>query len=344
MKKLSESINLKLLQYIFFGGILLYVGAPLFVPLAYALFISFILYPISYWLEKRGLPRFLAITFSLLLLIILVGGLGVLLYSQAKGFLSHWQNLRPLLTNAIAQIESYLRDTLNVPVAITDKWMENIMNSLGMQLFTGVGSTVYGSLVSSVKLFLIPVYTALILYNRKQLLDFIFSLFPDENRAQISNILHEAVYTFHHFIKGMITVYIIVGTLNSIGLYFLGVPNAILFGFIASILTFIPYVGIIVGSLLPVTIAWAIHGNILYALGVVAVFAFVQVLEANVIFPLAVSHRLKLSTLFTLLAIFAGGILWGVSGMILFIPTLGIIKLILEKLPAYQNIAKLLAE
>jgi predicted PurR-regulated permease PerM len=337
MKKLSESINLKLLQYIFFVGVLLYVGAPLFVPLAYALFISFILYPISYWLEKRGLPRFLAITISLLLLIVLVGGLVALLYSQAKGFLSHWQNLRPLITNAIAQIESYLRDTLNVPVAITDKWLENMINSLGMQLFTGVGSTVYGSLVSSVKLFLIPVYTALILYNRKQLLDFVFSLFP-------SNILHEAVYTFHHFIKGMITVYIIVGTLNSIGLYFLGVPNAILFGFIASILTFIPYVGIIVGSLLPVTIAWAIHGNILYAIGVVAVFAFVQVLEANVIFPLAVSHRLKLSTLFTLLAIFAGGILWGVSGMILFIPTLGIIKLILEKLPAYQNIAKLLAE
>lgn len=344
MRKLNKTVNLKLLQYIFFGGVLLYVGAPLFVPLVYALFISFLLYPIVYWMEKHRIPRFLAITLSLMLLIVFVSGVVALLYSQAREFLSQWQNLQPLVINTMGQVEAYLHDTLHIPVAITDKWFENAINTFGVQLFAGVGSTVYVSVLSAVKLFLIPVYTALILYNRKQLLDFVFSLFPDEERAEINNILHGAVYTFHHFIKGMVTVYIMVGTLNSIGLYLLGVPNAILFGFIASILTFIPYVGIIVGSLLPVTVAWAMHGNILYALGVVAVFAFVQVLEANVIFPMAVSHRLKLSTLFTLLAIFAGGILWGVSGMILFIPILGIIKLILEKLPPYQHIAKLLGE
>ena len=113
-----------------------------------------------------------------------------------------------------------------------------------------------------------------------------------------------------------------------IGLALLGIPNAVIYGFTASILTFIPYVGIMIGSVMPIITAWALHDSIYYPLGVVGIFAFVQFLEANLIFPLAVSSRIKVNTLVTLMVIFLGGIIWGVAGMVLFIPFAAIAKII----------------
>jgi predicted PurR-regulated permease PerM len=137
-------------------------------------------------------------------------------------------------------------------------------------------------------------------------------------------------------------VYLVVGTLNSIGLLLLGIPHAILFGFIASVLTFIPYVGIMVASLLPITFAWMTYDSVWYPLGVVAVFAFVQYLEANLIFPMAVSSRLSINTLVTIVMILLGGLLWGAAGMILFIPYTAILKLIADRTEKLKTLSVLL--
>jgi predicted PurR-regulated permease PerM len=76
---------------------------------------------------------------------------------------------------------------------------------------------------------------------------------------------------------------------------------------------------------------------------VVAIFTFVQYLEANIIFPVAVSYRLQVNTLFVVLAIVAGGLIWGAAGMILFVPFLAILKLIAEKVSGWQMLAVLLS-
>ena len=91
--------------------------------------------------------------------------------------------------------------------------------------------------------------------------------------------------------------------------------------------------GIIICVLLPISVAWITKDSIWYPLGVIAIFAFVQYLEANVIFPRIVATQLKVSTWATLVAIIAGGILWGVSGMILFIPFVGILKIVFDYIP-----------
>jgi predicted PurR-regulated permease PerM len=77
-------------------------------------------------------------------------------------------------------------------------------------------------------------------------------------------------------------------------------------------------------------------------LGIIGVFVFVQYLEANIIFPLAVSRRLNVNTLVMLLAIFIGGILWGMSGMILFVPFAGIAKLIADHNPRWTTLSMIL--
>jgi predicted PurR-regulated permease PerM len=191
---------------------------------------------------------------------------------------------------------------------------------------------------------LIPIYSFLILYYRAMLVEVLYSLFPTHQRSKVAEVVGLSITTYYNFIKGMALVYILVGFLNSVGLYLLGIPHAFLFGFITAIMTFIPYVGIIVASLLPISYAWMTYNSIWYPLGVVGIFVFVQYLEANIIFPWAVSQRLQLNTLVTLAIIVVGGILWGAAGMILFIPFAAILKLIADRMEGWESLSKFLGK
>ena len=196
--------------------------------------------------------------------------------------------------------------------------------------------------MSAFFLIIMPVFSALILYYRDRLVNVLYKLFPMDKKESIHEILIGTIQTYYNFVKGMLLVYLIVGILNSIGLAIIGIPHPITFGFIASILTFIPYLGIIISSLLPITISWITYESIWYPLGIIIVFTIVQLLESNLIFPFAVGKHLKINPLIIIIAIIAGGILWGAAGMILFIPFTSILKLITDRTESLKTLSLLL--
>ncbi len=310
--------------------IILFYGKTLFIPLSFALLISFLLYPICSWLEKKKLNRSFSILISLSFIMLIIFGVVALLIQQILSFSPEWPLLQEKLSRTSAEIVSYLSNTFNIP----KKDIENRLSvSSGMESFEIIPllkNFIYSSGVSLVLAVLIPFFSALILYHRKLLLTALYSLFPAEKKQTIHKVLHLTVHAYYDFIKGMLLVYLIVGILNSIGLFLLGVPHPFLFGFIASILTFVPYVGLIIASLLPITVSWLTYDSIWYPVGVIGIFTVVQYLEANIIFPLAVSRKLKVNALATLISIILGGILWGAAGMILFVPFLAILKLVAD--------------
>lgn len=342
MEKSSKVNWLKLLQYILLVAALLYFGRTLFVPLSFSLLISFILYPIVKWLEDRGWSRWGAILFCLLTLLVVMGGLTWLLVRQMISFGQEWPMLQEKLLQAWQQFGLYLEREFGVDDVQRSNWMEGLVKDATSTVLNVGRGVLYASVTTVVLFLLIPLYAALILYNREQLAAALFSMFPHAEHGKIRSILQETITTYYNFIKGMIIVYAVVGVLNSIGLLLLGIPHAVFFGIVASILTFIPYVGISIGAILPMAVAWITYDSVWYPVGVIIVFSVVQYLEANLIFPLAVSFRLQVNMLFTLLAIVAGGILWGASGMILFVPFVAILKLIADKHEELRPVSLLL--
>jgi predicted PurR-regulated permease PerM len=335
---ISELTPLKWLQYVVYASLILYFGSNIFIPISFAMLISFILYPICAWLQKKGMGKLMAIVLSITLLMVLGLLIVALLVYQFIGFLDEW----PAIQLKLSQVVSDLSQTMEIFGISRDRqddFISKISDQSGSNFLNVIRSTVSASAFSVVLLVLIPVYAVLILYYRQYWMRILSRLFPGEKVESLREMISLTIKAYYNFIKGMALVYIIVGSLNSVGLLLLGVPHAILFGFIASILTFIPYVGIIVGSLLPITMAWITYDSIWYPVGIVAIFTFVQYLEANVIFPVAVSNRLNVNTLVMLIAIFAGGILWGMAGMILFVPFVGIAKLIADHNPKWKTIS-----
>ena len=328
-----SSSRLQTFQYIVFSGIILYFGRTLFIPLSFAVLISFILYPICEWFESKSLKRLTSVLLSISILLAITAGLFALLIQQLSGFIMEWHTFKIKFSELISETSHYLENNFSIPIAQQQEWINKTIDQSGGDILTFLRQIFYSYTVSVISAILIPIFVTLILYYRKRLIRVIFLLFPVERRADINYILEHTITTYYDFIKGMIVVYVLVGALNSIGLLILGIPHPFLFGYVAAILTFIPYVGIIVGSLLPITVAWITYGSVWYPIGVILIFTLVQYLEANIIFPLAVSKKLKVNALVTLCVIILGGIIWGVAGMILFVPFLGIIKLIVDKNP-----------
>jgi predicted PurR-regulated permease PerM len=354
MKQILKKINptlpnagysvLRVLQYVVLICLVLYYGKTLFIPLSFSLLISFILFPICKWMEKKGISKAVAILISLSFVFALMVSLLYLLFTQINEFSHEWEPFRKKLLETLNQISIYISQQFEISTEEQLVFFKNSINNSASQALSFLRNAAYLFSETFFYLLIIPVFSALILYHRQILANVLYQTFPAERKETIREILTETIHAYYNFIKGMLVVYLIVGTLNSIGLAIVGVPHPILFGFIASILTFIPYVGILISSLLPIAISWITFNSIWYPIAIIIVFSIVQILEAYVIFPFAVGSRLKINTLVIIIMITAGGILWGAAGMILFIPFTSIAKLIADRTESLKTLSILLGD
>lgn len=331
-----SAVNLlKYLQIIFFAAVILYFAKTLFIPLFFGLLIAMILYPVCKWLEQRRFPRSIAIAVCLLIVTLLFSGIAALLVWQINVFRQDAPELLKKMQVTVHEAEQWLTESFG----LTTSRMQQGIGNIG-----GIAKAVIDNTLNMFfMLFLIPVYSALFLYHRRIFVQFLRWMVPGHYLPQLNTVLQKMIAVYFNYIKGMILVYIIVGVLNSIGLLALGIEHAVLFGMLCAIMTIVPYIGIVVSALLPISVAWLSTGSVWYPVGVVGIFAVVQYLEANVIFPWVVGEQLNVSTWAMLVAVIAGGILWGVSGMVLFIPFVALLKISSDYIEGWKPLNILLS-
>jgi predicted PurR-regulated permease PerM len=342
MSELLTNNLLKWLLVILLLSTLLYFGALLFIPILFGLLIAFVMYPLCIWLEHHGTRKYLAITICMAIVLALFFGLIYLLGWQVQLFKQEIPEISQKLKIALLQLQKYLEHDLKFTTQMQDEWVHNFALNSGDKIMAIINQTFSATVDTLFMAFISPVYAILFLYHRSIFVKALILLLGIQNEEKIRKVLQQVVFTYANFVRGMIMVYLIVGILNTIGLSVLGIKHALLFGMLTAIMTIIPYVGIIFSALLPVCIAFITKDSIWYPVGVIAVFVFVQYLEGNIIFPKIVGQQLELSTWATLVAIIAGGIIWGVAGMILFIPLLAILKIVAQNISNWQPLYVLL--
>lgn len=335
----------KIIKILFFTVLvisLLIILKGFLIPLGYGLLIALIVYPICKKLEDKKVPGSLSIFISVFSVIVVLAIIVFVFYLQLKAV----NKEIPELTNRLEQSLSEGQNWINNNFGVSIIEQGNIANDIKRKLSSNIDKIISGSFSFAFDvifyLVIIPLYAILFLFYRKVLVNFVSSLIGEKYKNDLPVILSETIHIYFNYIKGMFFIYIIVGILNSIGLLALGVDYAIFFGMLTAFMTIIPYFGIIISSILPITVVWAETNNILYPLGVVAVFAVVQYLEANIIFPYIVGKQLGINTLIAVITIFAGGVLWGVQGMILFLPFVALLKIISGHIDALKPLYNLL--
>jgi predicted PurR-regulated permease PerM len=162
---------------------------------------------------------------------------------------------------------------------------------------------------------------------------FLLDLCEIDHATRIFDVIDASKQVISSYILGLMIEMVVVSGLNMLGLYLVGAKYVLLIAVMAAILNLIPYIGMIIAGIIGVLITMSYSNDISVALGIIGVLVVVQVLDNNFIFPAIVGGKVKLNSLFSVAGVLLGGLLGGVSGMFLAIPTLAIMKVSFDKIP-----------
>ena len=192
-------------------------------------------------------------------------------------------------------------------------------------------------------LFLLPVFTFLLLLYKRLLITFIRKLFPAKDHAVVQDVLTQTKGMVQSYLVGLLLEAGIVTVLNWVGLMIIGVEYALLLAVIGAVLNLIPYIGMIVATILPMVIALATMEPTA-ALWVLGLYIVVQFIDNNFIVPKVVASRVELNALVSVLVVMVGGALWGIPGMFLSIPLTAMLKVIFDRVPALEPFGYVLGD
>ena len=307
---------------------LMYIGQDIIIPLAYATVFAILLNPFVNFLIRKKMNKIVAITIAVLLMFIAALTILYLFFSRVSMFSESFPQFKIKLTQATDQFVNWYAHEFNYSRSKINKWMSETQSDAISNYAYGKAFAQLGKM--SVALLLVPVYLFMILYYKSLLLEFIRKLFRLEHHTAVVEVLTNSKIIIQSYLVGLVFEMLIMAVLNSAGLLLLGIDYAIMLGIIAAILNIIPYIGGIVGTLLPMLIAFVTKDSLVYPLMVLVIHIFIQFVDNNYIVPKIVASRVQINALISVIGVLIGGALWGVSGMFLSIPLIAILKVIFD--------------
>ncbi|MEB8385909.1 AI-2E family transporter [Rhodobacteraceae bacterium KMM 6894] len=286
--------------------------------------IAYFLDPVADRLERMGLSRALAVTVITLLGVTIFVVMGLLvvptLVSQATSLFDTAPrllgNLQTFLVKHFPQLgdtESTLRQSLTAVGATIQERGGQLLETL---------LTSVTSLLNVVILFVVvPVVAFYLLYDWDRMVANIDDLLPRDHAPVVRRLAKDIDKTLAGFIRGMGTVCLILGTYYAIALMLVGLQFGLVVGAIAGLITFIPYVGALIGGILAIGLALFQFWGDWVSIGLVAgIFVLGQVIEGNILTPKLVGNSVGLHPVWLIFALSVFGALFGFVGMLVAVP------------------------
>ena len=329
MKEIFLRINQYLL-FIVLLTVLLYFGKSFLIPLVFAAMLAMLMAPVCRKVDSWGAHRAISSLVCILILAGVVVGMGAIIGAQFSAFAEDIDQIKSKGKELVAQAQGYIQEKSGVTpeeqeTAVKEQ-AENAKKSAGgaaAGLLAGITSAIAGIVLSLV-------FTFLFLFSKEKYEEFFLKLYRDEDTDKVKKVVGQISNVAQRYLTGRAMSITIIAILYSIGLSIVGIKNAILLAGIAALLTVIPYVGTVLGGLFPVMMALVTEDSYQPALMAALVMFIIQTLDNYFIEPNIVGGEVNLSALVSILSIIAGGMIWGVAGMILFLPMVGIIKIICD--------------
>lgn len=341
---LSFSKLFFVLAFVFGLFAVLVIARSVLIPLSLALLISFILFPVVKKLEAWGINRLFAAFLSLLMMFLILGGFLTLFSTQVMNFSDQVSDFTEKIMDTLSELIVYINgnvnfiDDLNRQELIDEgkSWLQESSGTLLQSTFSTT-STLFTGVFTTV------IFTFLILIYRIGLTKAFVSFGEEENQDRILRMLQKIQQVGKQYLSGMFILILILGFANSIGLLLIGIDNPFLFGFLAAFLSIVPFVGTTIGAVIPVLYAFMTSDTIWVPVAVIIWFWAIQVIESNFLNPKIVGSSLNVNALVAILSLLVGAAVWGVAGMILFLPFAAILKVICEEFDQLKPIAMLIS-
>lgn len=316
--------------------LLLEQGSGIFIPLVFALLISILLYPLNRFMEQKlHMGRALASMLSIVLFVTILTTFIYFLSIQLASFADNF----PVMKVRFQQIFNDLHHWLSYKMHINRATQNDYINKSASSIMSNAAhsvSNVFLSITSIALLaILVFIFTFFMLFHRRLLMKFAINLFSKEHKDKVTEVIFETKTMINSYVAGLLLEMVIMSIANTALLLILGVQYAVLLGVMAAVLNIIPYIGIYSATAFIILITFANStGNLAIQAG--AGMLVLHMIDSNVLMPRIVGARVKMNPFITVLAVIVGEYVWGISGMFLFIPIVGIIKLICERVEGLE--------
>lgn len=336
---MSDIQKLIVITLVLVFGWLVYRLAPVLTPFMVSAGLAYLGDPLADRLQKRGLSR----TWAVVAVFLLMGLAGVmfllvmipLLQKQAVVLIEKLPQgidwLQQWLLPKLLSLPGLQGMNVNLDIlrqAVTEHWQQ-----IG-QAFTTVlakvtasGEALFGVIAS---LFLIPVVTFYLLRDWDDLVSNVHKLIPRSIEPKVAQMVRECDAVLAQFMRGQLLVMMGLATIYAAGLWIAGLDSAFLIGMVAGLVSFVPYLGFIVGIVLAGFAVLIQYGDLTHLIYVVIVFGVGQLVEGFVLSPWLVGDRIGLHPVAVIFAIMAGGQLFGFFGVLLALPLAAVILVLLR--------------
>jgi predicted PurR-regulated permease PerM len=329
----------KILLFVILISVVLYFGRQFFVLISFAGLLAMLMTPLSNKLESHGVSRVFSSLICVLIIVTVFSAVILLLYAQISSLGKELPIILLRYEEIKLDIQLWINDSLGVTtqqlhVNSSDVFRNagSFLTSMVMSTFTFIGS-----------LFLVLVFIFLFLMQRNKYENFFVMLYSEDKRNEAKEMIDKISIVAQHYLTGRLIAACIMGILFLIGFLIIGLKNAVILSVIVAIMTIIPYVGALIGGLVPFFIS-IIDGSIDQSIWVVIIILLVNVIDHYFIEPYVVGGSVSISPFFTIFVLILGGLIWGLAGIILFLPLSGILKIIFENVQGLEPYASLIGD
>lgn len=336
------------------GGIVLaigglYFGQDIFIPFALAILLSFALTPLVNWLRRLRLPRIAAVLVAVSLAFILIVGIAFVVGRQLVQLADNLPTYQTTITQKIRSLQQ------SAPGGGVVERVTTTIEDLGKEISgeekkpeapqTGLGAgpapqepvtvrleapqakpleiiqTIVGPLLAPLATAgLVVIFVIFVLLEREDLRDRFIKLAGAGDLQKSTQAINDAAARVSRYLLMQLVVNLTYGIPIGVALYFIGVPNAVLWGLLAAVLRFVPYLGPFLAALFPIALAVAVDPGWTMLFWVVGLFLIAELVSNNVIEPWLYGSSTGLSSLAIIMAAIFWTTLWGPVGLFLATP------------------------
>jgi predicted PurR-regulated permease PerM len=316
----------------------LIMGKEFLYPVSFGMLISYLLYPIVNFFEKKGFPRIISILIPILIAIAVFVFIAFMVLQRINLFMDDMPYFRNKTIDHIVAIQKYIENEFGIPGERFKNFLLASIYNIGTQsgkVFTTTTGTLF-------ILFMQPVYVFLFLYYRTKFAYFILKIVGRENRMIAIEVLREIATVVTRYMLGVTTVVLILCIFNSVGLLIIGIKYPVLLGVISALFSFIPYFGNFIGGLVPLLFSLLTEDSLGRTFRILIFVYIIHFFENNILSPNIVGNNIRLNPFVIILGLIIGAMIWGIPGMLVTIPLLAILKIILKRIPDMQPYSYLL--
>jgi predicted PurR-regulated permease PerM len=327
----------------------LYVARPFLLPIVFAVLLNFLFSPTVRSLEKLRIPRFVT---SAAIVLGLTGLLGFGVYELAAP-VQTWANKMP---QTLASVQNKLRDVLRPIQRVTTSAEQAEKAASAVSGIKKPPEVVVAPASAASRYFdaariliaaLLEIFILLyfLLSVGDLFLQKLVKIIPNlQDKKKAVHIARETQLSISTYLLTLMTVCVVEGIVVAGAMYALGMPNAILWGTLAAILEFVPYIGALTLLVLLTIAGLTTFSNVAHALLIPLSYLVISVLQANVLSPLLYGHRLALNPVAVLVGLAFWYWIWGIPGAFIAVPLLATLRICGEHIESLAPVAEFLGD